>query len=188
MTERQTQSYPALRDEPRNRLTVFAMVKSTTDGDAEKARDYALLLLSFRERTRHEMEERLLRKKFPAPTAAMVVADLERVGLLDDERFARLYVQERVRLQPRAARLIGRELLKKGVSREIIDQAIGSEIGAGREEEMAVELARRASARLRGIEPEAAKRRLWAFLARRGFSPEQIISALKAAGEKDEIL
>jgi len=153
--------------------------------EAEKARDYALLLLSYRERTEKEMEERLRRKAYPEETAAALIADFKRLGLLDDERFARLYVQERARLNPRAARMIGRELARKGVDPEIAGKALSGEFVAGREEEMAAELVRRGRARLRGVSPEAAQRRLWAYLARRGFSPEQIVSAVKRAGEED---
>jgi regulatory protein len=153
-------------------------------GEAEKARDYALLLLSYRERTEKEMAERLQRKNYPAETAAAVIADFKRLGLLDDERFARLYVQERARLNPRSARLIGMELGKKGVSREIAEKALRAEFVAGREEEMAAAVVRRAASRLRGVESETAKRRLWAYLARRGFTPGQIAAAVKAAAEE----
>lgn len=152
--------------------------------EAEKARDYALLLLSYRERTEKEMAERLRRKSYPAETASALIADFKRLGLLDDERFARLYVQERARLNPRSARVIGMELARKGISREIAEKALSGEFVAGREEEMAAELVRRAASRLRGAPPEAAKRRLWAYLARRGFAPGQIAAAVKAAGEE----
>ncbi len=153
-------------------------------GEAEKARDYALLLLSYRERTEKEMAERLKRKGFPPAAVAAAVADCQRLGLIDDERFARLFVQERARLNPRSARLIGAELGRKGVSGEVAARALLAEFVPGREEEMAADLARRAAFRLRGIDPEAARRRLWAYLARRGFSPEQIAAAVKTAAEE----
>lgn len=154
-------------------------------GEAEKAREYALLLLSYRERTEKELLERLLRKKYPSAVATPVIADLKRLGLVDDERFARLYVQERARLHPRSAGAIGGELARRGISREIAEKALLGEFVPGREEEMAAELVRRAASRLRGVPPEAAKRRLWGYLARRGFSPGQIAAAVQAAGEID---
>ena len=161
-------------------------MKTPAGSEAERAREYALLLLSYRERTEKEMAERLKRKGFPPEAVAATVADCQRLGLVDDERFARLFVQERARLNPRSARLIGAELGKRGVSGEVAARALSAEFVPGREEEMAADLARRASLRLRGVDPAAARRRLWAYLARRGFSPDQIAAAVKAVAEEKQ--
>ena len=161
-------------------------MKPPAGSEAERAREYALLLLSYRERTEKEMGERLKRKGFTPATVAATVADCQRLGLIDEERFARLFVRERARFNPRSAGLIGAELGKRGISREVAARALSAEFVPGREEEMAAALARRAAGRLRGVEPAAARRRLWAYLARRGFSPEQIAAAVKAVAEEKQ--
>ena len=66
-------------------------------GDREKAREAALRLLAVRARSEGELDDRLKRKGFDERTSAEVVAALKRVGLVDDEDFARAWVDEKLR-------------------------------------------------------------------------------------------
>jgi regulatory protein len=96
----------------------------------------------------------------------VVVGRLTRAGLLDDREFARYWVENRARFNPRGLRGLRYEMQQKGVSRDIIDEALVT---------FDVEAAARNTAeagarRLSRKDPSAFRRKLQAYMARRGFS------------------
>lgn len=135
-----------------------------------KAREAALSLLSVRARSIAELDRRLREKGFDAELVESTLARLREHGMLDDAAFAESFVRDRVRLKPRGRRSMQQELRRKGVDPALAGDAI-SEVMEG-ESTSELELARRAAARWRpraGEDPQSARRRLFGFLARRGF-------------------
>ena len=63
-------------------------------------------------------------RRFPIPLVDRVLADLTRKGLIDDSEFATLWKQSRDAHRPRSAFLIRRELLAKGVARDVATPAV----------------------------------------------------------------
>lgn len=94
--------------------------------------------------------------------------DLERVGLLDDRKFAEDMVSHRLRQGGYGSRAALAALRKEGVPREIAEQAVAS-IKWDDEEARAEEVAWARVARLASLPQDVAYRRLLAFLQRRGF-------------------
>lgn len=142
---------------------------------AWKARQASLNLLSYRPRTADELKRRLARKDFPDEVAAATVHDLQGKGLVDDAGFAESFVRDRSRLRPRGRRRLVQELRAKGVDPATAEAAIDEVLET--EGTTEVELARAAAARWTprpGEDPRAARRRLHAFLARRGFRADAI--------------
>lgn len=140
-----------------------------------KARQAALSLLSHRPRSARELEVRLSRKDFPPEVTAPTIEALAQKGLIDDAAFAESFVRDRVRLRPKGRRRLIQELRVKGVDPETAEAAVG-EVMAG-EDVSEVELARAAAARWavrRNEEPRSARRRLYGYLARRGFSADAV--------------
>ncbi|CAN5420335.1 recombination regulator RecX [soil metagenome] len=140
-----------------------------------KAREAALVLLSFRPRTRSELRGRLLRKDFPEEVAEETVAALVEKGLVSDDSFAEVFVRDRTRLRPKGKRRLVQELRAKGVDAETAHAAV-EEVWE-REEVSELDLAREAAAKWSpraGEEPLRARRRLFGFLQRRGFSGDAI--------------
>lgn len=140
-----------------------------------KAREAALNLLSHRPRTALELTRRLRRKGFPEETSADCVRDLARRGLVDDTAFSEAFVRDRIRFRPRGKRRLVQELRSKGVDPETAEAAVGEVVEA--EEVSELDLARDAASRWsprRGEDPQRARRRLYAFLARRGFAAEVV--------------
>jgi len=99
---------------------------------------------------------------------------------VDDAETSRAWIRDRLNFAPRGRRLLAQELRKKGVSPETIDAALADALDPEQELEAACAVARKASGRGggRGGE-EAARRRLWAALARRGFDPDVCREALR---------
>jgi regulatory protein len=143
---------------------------------AWSTREGALRLLSFRPRTRRQLQERLGARGHPTEVVERVLNDLASSGLVDDVAFARAFVRERLRTRPRGRSVLLAELRARGVSPEAASAALDDVLSEEPANEL--DLARRAAAkfRRRAAEPvPAADRRLYGFLARRGFSSEAIM-------------
>lgn len=137
----------------------------------KEARDYAFLLLSYRGRSCQEITERLLRKKYEREIIQEVVEELKRLHYLDDRAFAIEWVESRLK-EKRGKILIRRELLKKGIEKEVIDDSISESFEkiASNEDELAWQAIERKIPRYQKLEKSKAYRRIKDFLIRRGFS------------------
>lgn len=152
------------------------------------AKAYALRAIASRPLSVAEMLARLEARGYDAATSAAVAADLQRVGLLDDERFARDFIRAQLARKPagRALLIAGlrRRRIEDGVARRAVDEALGEVDLSGGAYRLAAARLRRMDPRL---EPEVMRRRLFGLLARRGFDPETareaVDRAMKAAGK-----
>ena len=151
----------------------------------EKARSYVFRLLSYRERSRREVEARLEKRKHSPETIRKVLNYFTKIDLINDERFARLWVRSRLNYHPRSAYLIRRELKEKGVEEESIDRALDEEMPPEREGELLLQLARSRWDFYRRDEEFSRKRKTFAYLARRGFSPGAIQTAIREVSEDE---
>lgn len=134
--------------------------------EIERAYERALNYLSYRPRSEWEVQRNLRQKDIEDPVIDVVVGRLTRAGLLDDVEFARYWVDNRVRFNPRGLRGLRHELRQRGVSRSIIDETLAT---------LDVEAAARKAAevgarRFSQAAPRDFRRKLQAYLARRGFS------------------
>ena len=84
--------------------------------DTRKAKDKALGYLSLRDHASGELYDKLCRK-FDARSAAAAVAEMQRLGLINDENFAR-HRAKYLADQNRSPREIRRRLAEKGIDRE----------------------------------------------------------------------
>jgi regulatory protein len=134
--------------------------------EVERAHERALNFLSYRPRSEAEVRRNLHKKNVEDEVVEVVVGRLTRAGLLDDREFARYWVENRLQFNPRGARALRQELWQRGVPASIIADTL-----AGFAEEVAARKAADAGARrLARLEPRDFRRRLGAYLARRGFS------------------
>ena len=141
-----------------------------------KARDYAFFLFKFRLRSENELIQRLKLKKVPEETIKELVAFLKEKKLIDDNIFAKAWISSRLR-KPLGLRRIKQELRQKGVDKEIIESQ-SSGVTDYSETDTVLDLAKRKLNILKGADQVIAKRRVYAFLLRRGFSPEIVIDTL----------
>ena len=152
------------------------------------AKDRALRLLGVRSRSREELRRRLRQAGHDPDEIEAALADLERVGLIDDEAFADEVVRWKLGRRGYGHRAAITALRKAGVDREVAERAVEA---AGWEDEQsrAEEVATARLPRLASLDPETAYRRMLSFLLRRGFDPEVARSAcarvLETAGSPD---
>lgn len=152
---------------------------------ARQARDLCLRMLTDRARTRHELEQVLLAEEIPRPVVVSVLDRLEELALIDDAAYAEALVRSRQRAGL-AKRSVSRELRVKGVGDADADAALAA-IGAEEERETARLLASRRAGRTAGLAPEVRRRRLYGFLARRGYPAEVVSSVVdEVLGDADD--
>jgi regulatory protein len=125
-------------------------------------------ILSRREHSVFEVKTKLRRRKFTQEQINEAVARLAARGLLNDERFAQVYVASTLRQKAIGPRWLRAKLVQKGIARPLIDATIAAAFPPGAEEEVA----RRAVETWRRTHPGSAPDhvRLARFLASRGFS------------------
>ena len=143
--------------------------------DVEAAERAALRALARRAHARLDLQRRLVKKQHPP---AAVEAALERLalrGLLDDRRFAEQYAALRATRGKGPVRLL-RDLQAQGVERRTVERAVRralEEEGIDPGLEARAVAAKRAR-QLAGLPAPVRKRRLLAFLMRRGYTGPQL--------------
>lgn len=141
--------------------------------DGHEAVKSALRLLRYRPRSEHELRHRLLSAAHQPEPVEDAVERLRTWGLIDDADFASEWVRGRRRRRGRSRGALERELRDKGVAENHISDAV-ADIDDADERDRAVELVRERMARTpagrkAGRDIVGEKRRLIAFLARRGY-------------------
>ena len=139
----------------------------------------ALGLLAVRPRSRRELERRLLQAGFEPDEVADVLDRLERVGLIDDEAFARQVAEHAFGVRRAGARAVADALAAKGVARSTVEAVLAE--APNDEESRAVELGTSRAQRMKGVETARAFGRLSSFLMRRGYGPEVARRAARRA-------
>jgi regulatory protein len=152
---------------------------ATRERPKTSVKERALRLLTVRSRSRSELQQRLLRAGFEPEEVESALADLERVGLIDDEAFAR-EVAEYQRRKGMGQRAGMNALRVKGVDRELAER-VAAEANPEDEAERALEVAVQRLQKLRGLDPATRQRRLQDFLMRRGYDPETARDACRKA-------
>lgn len=152
------------------------------------AYDRALNMLAFQARSARDLRRRLVQK---GEEPAHVDAAIERLvanGLLDDASFARQFARSRVAGQGASKRRLQQDLFKRGVGREVADEAIAEVLSdEGVDEGEVVERVARKKARsLAKLDAPTRRRRLYSFLARRGYEADAIRRAMAAVLDRGE--
>ena len=159
------------------RLTVGQQATSSLlvrlHGAAERAQalEAALRLLGYRARSRVELVRRLRRSGHAPGAIESAMHRCDELGYLDDQAFARSHVRDRLKFRPRGRRILLAELRTRGVSEEDARNAIEEVFVEADvdEAELARTVALKRLRTLAGIPTPVARRRLTAYLARRGF-------------------
>jgi len=153
------------------RIGRCALLRSSQSHNPEKARAYAFLLLKFRLRSEKELAQRLKQKGFSEELCQDTVNFLKDKQFIDDCVFAKGWVASRLK-RPFGLRRIRQELIQKGLGKEIIEETFAQAKEDYDEGSIVRQLAEQRFSRLKGVEPLKAKARVYAYLMRRGFSPE----------------
>jgi regulatory protein len=145
----------------------------------------ATRFLEARSRSVAEVRRRLTGAGYQTSLVEQAIARLGDLGVLDDESFARAWVESRDRARPRAERALRDELRLKGIDRALVDLVLAERRELGSDlpdaDETALPPDRLAAERLierhsraldRIDDPRKRRERAYALLARNGFDPE----------------
>lgn len=149
--------------------------------------DVALGLLEHRPRSVAELRRKLLEKGRERSEVDEVIARLIDQQVLDDGAFARQFARTRLTGPGGGASRfrVLQELARKGVARSVAEQAV-DELAADEGVDLSAVVHRAAAKKwksLASLDAPTRRRRLYGYLARRGFNPDEIRAALDALGE-----
>ncbi len=144
----------------------------------KKAKGYALRLLKLRPRSTFELREKMGSKGYVEPQVTLVIDELTRLGFLDDEAFAKAWMQYRLN-KPMGFRRVSLELIEKGIAKDVI-RARWDELRESYDElEVVRGLAKKRACKYNNIDPLKRKKRVMDYLARRGFQLDIIMKVIR---------
>ena len=162
--------------------------RGSLPGSFSSTYDRALRLLEFRARSETELRRKLLQKGDPPNIIDQVIARLRDQKLIDDADFARQFARTKLLAAGTSRRRIVQELARKGVPSHVADKAI-AELRDAEAVDPAAAIQRVAEKKwksLRKLDDFTRRRRLYAFLARRGFDSDEIKAVMSGLGEDIE--
>jgi len=156
-------------------------IERLIDEDAYcQARAKAYHLLSYRQRSTAELSERLLRKGIPLHIVNRVMDRLSELQMIDDESFARNFAEARVRSKGYGPVRVRGELIRKGISSDIIESTLDETYEDASPDDLALAATSKILRRLiKEADPRKRRDKLTSYLVRRGFSFDQMGKALE---------
>jgi regulatory protein len=149
----------------------------------DKFYNQALHFLSYRTRSEKEIRDKLKTKQVDSQIIEKIIAKLKEKKFINDEEFARQWIENRNRFKPRSQRLIRMELKQKGISDEILEAVIHDKsLLANSDLEQAKKLTEKRIGKLKGLSKQEIYEKLGRYLATKGFNWNTIKKAI------DEIL
>jgi regulatory protein len=139
-----------------------------------RARQYVLNLLSRRLYTNHEVRTKLTQKGYESFIIEKLITDLESKKLLNDSQFAQSWIEDRIAHRPRGPAILRQELLRKGIARELITELLKSLQSTDDQIILAEKALLKKKAYCKESDPRVRKRKIYQYLAQKGFSPSVI--------------
>jgi regulatory protein len=144
-----------------------------------RARDYGLLLLSYRDRSVRELRKRLLDRDFHREVVEELIDYFSKQGLVDDRIFTERWIEHTLESRPMGMMRIRHELRSKFVDDSVIEEVMRSRLDSDVERDLARRAASKKIRALEGYPSETARRRLQRFMRSRGFQFDIIHEVLK---------
>jgi regulatory protein len=140
------------------------------------AYNYALNLLAARPYSSSALRRKLGQKEYEAADADDAIRRLLDNGLLDDAKFAEQFARSKMLSTGASKRRVTQDLYRKGIKADVATQAIANVVEQDEIDPAAVieRVARKKLAQLGDLEAVVLRRRLFAFLARRGYDLDEI--------------
>lgn len=140
----------------------------------QRAERKALSLLEYKDRTKKELKDRLLRLEYPEHVVEDAVAYVEFYGYINDEEYVRRYMEYKA--DSKSRRQIVQELKQKGIRSSLLER-IWDEYEYNETEILKGQLERRI--RQKGTVTEENFQKYYNYFARKGFSSHTILYLLK---------
>jgi regulatory protein len=159
---------------PRKEFTDEEFIQILEEDALRQAKDQALRYLSIRPHSRQELFRKMREKGYRKPVIEQVLADLERLDLVNDEQFARLFIQNELRLRPAGRALLKQKLLSRGIPQPLCDRLLSELFPESLELEFVHRLAEKFLKHKEHLPPTKRREKLVRYLQSKGFHWEQI--------------
>jgi len=168
-------------------LDATQIAQLQAEDESTRAVEQAARFLGRRPHSAAELRHKLRQKDFAEDAITAALERMRQQGYVDDQAFARFWVEDRLRFRPMGLRALRHGLRQKGVAAAVIEAALADVDSA----DAAWRAARSRLRRLRHLAPEAQRNKLWAFLQRRGFAAdlchEVVAGVLAESGECESV-
>lgn len=157
-------------------LTSAQLAEITNSDILRKAKKRALYLLGARDYCGGELRSRLA-KTYNERIADEAVAYVKDLGYINDERYAEKLASYLIQVKKRGVRRARQEMLCKGLSRELCDNALGEFSREELDEELTALIRKKYAGKLSDFD---SRRKTVAALARQGWDLESIKRGIEA--------
>ena len=134
----------------------------------------ALRFLSYRQRSEKEIRDKLRSKKISNSNIDKIITTLSELNFINDEQFAKLFLESYLRKKPMGGRLISMKLLEKGIKKDIIEKALTENYNEEEESEKCNELLKKYIKKVKSKNEMEKKRKCYQYLLTRGFDNELV--------------
>ena len=145
------------------------------DPERERAIELGYRAVGYRDRTVAELRTFLERKRVEPEAIADAVEELTAAGVLDDARYARRFAEDKRDLERWGMERIARDLHRRGISPDLIEQAVSDR---SRDAELATAVLL-LEQRVTPPNNDQERDRAWRILLRRGYDPEIAYEAIR---------
>ena len=135
-----------------------------------KAFNAAVNFLKTRERSKKEIRDKLKTKEYSESVIEKVLDKMERLDLVNDKRFAQMFVNDRMKLKPKGKKVLSLELVQKGVSKDTIEEVLRELIDEDKELELAEKVYQKAIRKYGVPDNNESKQKIVKYLLGKGFA------------------
>jgi regulatory protein len=155
-------------------------IKEITDYDELNfGKKIAFSFLNYKPRTEKEIRKKLKEKKISETSIEKVIVILKNLKYLDDSKYARMYLEEKLAHNPKGKRVIAMKLAEKGINKEVIKSVIDTEYNEDTETKKAKELLTKYIKKVRAKSEMDKKQKCYRYLLSRGFDYEIVKEVCK---------
>jgi len=158
------------------------ITRLTSSDEFASAKSKALRFISRRMHAEKELRAKLIEREYHPKIVNEVIEYLRSIDFVNDEKFAKAFVNDFQLRKPAGNRLLQQQLHLKGISSAIIQNVLG-ETNESREYDNALQAAMKKldhyKVSRKKLEPQKQQQRIAQFLQRRGFSWSVISSVSK---------
>ena len=140
-----------------------------------RAKKRAMHLLERQDRTEKQLYDKLKQNGYPESCIEEAVSYVKSYHYIDDLRYARNYI--RYHQEKKSLQRLKMDLMRKGVSKEVIEAAIEEEYLFDEKSKIRELLEKKHYSN--GTMDENAKRKIYQFLLRRGFKSSDVLSVMR---------
>lgn len=160
----------------RTEIRLETLKEIVLESDCKRAKDYVIYLLSRQGYSYGLLKEKMQKKGYQSKAIDTILAEFQRLGLIDDAQFARQAVESLLHHKPAGRSYLIAYLQAKHIPRQLANSVVDELLRHSDEAEMAVRLLRGRWRYLAKFELETARRKAYNYLSRRsiGYGPAKL--------------